>query len=207
MWNVRPRSFLYFPTLVSIYLRPIGWRNSISPCSPHCGVPVYSTVSHWKRREYLSSGRWLEDSNAQCIRKWKLWLRNILDRARGRNQIGCASGLTSLHLAADGGHYDIVIVLVEKGADINKVADINKADKGGWTALHLAANRGHCDIVRVSVEKGADINLPDHRGWTALHFAHYIYAGFKRFQQDHHDLARFLMVNGTTAPSRLQLLS
>ena len=71
---------------------------------------------------------------------------------------------TPLHLAATGGHIEIVRLLLEKGADIN-ARDI----KG--TPLHWAASRGHLEVVRWLVENGADINARDEDGRTALHWA------------------------------------
>ena len=46
---------------------------------------------------------------------------------------------------------DVVRVLVEQGADINK------AKNDGATPLYIASEKGHVDVVRVLVEHGADI--------------------------------------------------
>lgn len=62
------------------------------------------------------------------------------------------AGLTALIRAADYGKYDIVKLLIEKGANVNHRTD------NGFTAIIWAAERGHLDIVKLLVENGADIN-------------------------------------------------
>jgi ankyrin repeat protein len=56
-------------------------------------------------------------------------------------------------MASQQGHVDVVRVLVEHGADINKAAN-----DGGATPLYIASYDGHVDVVRVLLEQGADIN-------------------------------------------------
>ena len=53
--------------------------------------------------------------------------------------------------ASQNGHVDVVRVLLEQGADINK------AKNNGATPLLIASQNGHVDVVRVLVEQGADI--------------------------------------------------
>ena len=55
---------------------------------------------------------------------------------------------------------EVVRVLVEKGADINK------ARNDGATPLHVASQNGHADVVRILVERGADINKWESGGYT-----------------------------------------
>src|ERR1039458_8305117 len=52
-------------------------------------------------------------------------------------------GLTPLHLAAENCHTNVVVVLLEKGADMNIMAN----DK--TTPLHLASQQGCADVVAV----------------------------------------------------------
>lgn len=56
-------------------------------------------------------------------------------------------GYTSLHLASDNGHLEIVKYLVEICC-----ADSEAKSNGGWTALHFASYSGHLEIVRYLVE-------------------------------------------------------
>jgi len=63
--------------------------------------------------------------------------------------------MTGLHLAAYFGIETIVQLLLEKGADVNA------ADQGGWTPLYQASRIGHIDVVKLLLEKGADVNAAD----------------------------------------------
>ena len=77
---------------------------------------------------------------------------------------GRCKGTTSLFIASDNGHTDVVRVLVSLPG-----IDINKADNGGWTPLRAASRSGHTDVVRVLVSlPGIDINKADNYGRTPL---------------------------------------
>ena len=58
----------------------------------------------------------------------------------------------ALPFAAERGHTEIVIALIEKGVDVNYV----KPD--GLTALMYAAENGHTETVIALIEKGANVN-------------------------------------------------
>jgi len=81
----------------------------------------------------------------------------------------------ALELAARAGRKDNVLCLLEKGADVDEVPDIEwwyvskkHREEGLGSALHAAASQGHSEIVSLLVEKGADIYLEDSLGRTAL---------------------------------------
>ena len=59
---------------------------------------------------------------------------------------------TILHAASIGGHFVIVQMLLEKGADVNA--------QGGYygNALQAASSEGHETVVQILLEKGADVN-------------------------------------------------
>ena len=104
---------------------------------------------------------------------------------------------TPLMLAAERGHIDILLHLINHGADVNKkdgrgrtalhyasergdfkVAEalLSKGaiDEKAWnqcTPLMLAAERGHIDILLYLINRGADVNKKDGRKRTALHYA------------------------------------
>lgn len=61
---------------------------------------------------------------------------------------------TPLHLAAGQGHYTMVNLLLENGADVNARSDFFEE-----TPLHLAAGNGHAAIVQLMIDRGAKINL------------------------------------------------
>lgn len=71
-------------------------------------------------------------------------------------------GLTPLHLAAENCHTNVVVLLLDEGANINVTA----ADKA--TPLHLAAQEGCTDVVKVLLDRSAKINLRDDQKRTPL---------------------------------------
>lgn len=73
---------------------------------------------------------------------------------------------TALHAAIAGGpHKDVVKVLVEAGADLNKF------DSNGQTPLHGAAYRNDTEIVAFLLERGAEVNARKDGGQTPLSIA------------------------------------
>jgi len=71
-------------------------------------------------------------------------------------------GLTPLHLAASNCHTNVVLLLLDKGANINvKASD-------GATPLHLAAQEGCADVVQVLLDRSAEVNPRDNQGRTPL---------------------------------------
>jgi ankyrin repeat protein len=78
------------------------------------------------------------------------------------------SGVTpdaGLARAAQGGHAEIVRLLLEKGAAVNYQSDT------GFTALHLAALQGGPNTVRVLLEKRANPNIANRDNESPLHLA------------------------------------
>jgi ankyrin repeat protein len=72
---------------------------------------------------------------------------------------------TALMMAVWGGHFDIVQVLCEAGADVNVADDI------GETPLIIALSQGHKNIVSYLISQGAEVNHADNTGRTALIWA------------------------------------
>ncbi|XP_030045854.1 serine/threonine-protein phosphatase 6 regulatory ankyrin repeat subunit B-like [Microcaecilia unicolor] len=72
---------------------------------------------------------------------------------------------TPLHLAASGGHAEVVKVLLEAGAS---ASDENGE---GMTAIHLAAKNGHINVLE-SLKNSISFRIPSSKtGFTALHVA------------------------------------
>ena len=69
-------------------------------------------------------------------------------------------------LAASNNFARVVELLIEHGADINRVDHSN-----GWSALIWAAKRGHTETVSVLLKHGADFSLIDDAGKSALDYA------------------------------------
>ena len=62
------------------------------------------------------------------------------------------SGLTPLHVASFMGHMNIVIYLIQHGANIDTPT------VRGETALHLAARANQTDIIRILLRNGAAVD-------------------------------------------------
>jgi len=69
---------------------------------------------------------------------------------------------TALHWASLYGHKDIVIYLLENGAEIDP------KDYLGCTPLHFAAERDHIDIIKLLIDKGAEVDTQNNIGLTPL---------------------------------------
>ena len=80
---------------------------------------------------------------------------------------------TPLHCAAFKGNYDVVCLLLDKGANINSKGP------GGATPLLFAAemssarvwNAKYLELVKLLVESGADVNLANEKGMKPIDFA------------------------------------
>ncbi|KAJ1486173.1 ankyrin repeat-containing domain protein, partial [Baffinella frigidus] len=67
-------------------------------------------------------------------------------------------GTSPLHGAAEGGHAEIVLLLLQKGANMTSITE------DGETPLLLAARWGHNTTVQLLLDKGADVNVTKHDG-------------------------------------------
>eukprot|EP00009_Paramoeba_aestuarina_P017922 CAMPEP_0201528256 /NCGR_PEP_ID=MMETSP0161_2-20130828/37783_1 /ASSEMBLY_ACC=CAM_ASM_000251 /TAXON_ID=180227 /ORGANISM="Neoparamoeba aestuarina, Strain SoJaBio B1-5/56/2" /LENGTH=331 /DNA_ID=CAMNT_0047929457 /DNA_START=215 /DNA_END=1206 /DNA_ORIENTATION=+ len=74
-------------------------------------------------------------------------------------------GETPLHCAAEGGHIELVKILLSKGADINAKT------KFGTTPLHCAAWQGDSKMVSVLLAHGANLRLENTYGEVPFHCA------------------------------------
>jgi len=68
-------------------------------------------------------------------------------------------GWTALHEAASWGHQDIVVILLDHGADPDIQDSVQKC-----TPIHFAAKNGHLEVVRSLVRSGARIDLRNAAG-------------------------------------------
>ena len=74
-------------------------------------------------------------------------------------------GKTPLHFAVQMGTKDLVLSLLEAGADLS-VQDCN-----GWQCLHYAVHAQKIEVVRILLSRGARVNDICSRGRSALHLA------------------------------------
>ena len=75
-------------------------------------------------------------------------------------------GHAPIHLATAKGNREVVLILLETGAEVNVVGT-----NSGCTALHYAASLGHVDLCELLVRYGADTNAQTARLETPLHLA------------------------------------
>ncbi|XP_048575372.1 caskin-2 [Nematostella vectensis] len=66
-----------------------------------------------------------------------------------------------LHISCKTGREEIVIMLLEAGADINQSG-------ANGTALHEAALYGKTDVVKILLDHGADVSITNEEGYTPL---------------------------------------
>ena len=71
-----------------------------------------------------------------------------------KTQQGGTPLCTPLCIASEMGHTDGVLLLTEKGANVNH------AYNDGTTPLLIASQEGHTDVVKKLLSAGADVNRP-----------------------------------------------
>ena len=91
-------------------------------------------------------------------------LKSLISKAKLSLDFTDTREMTPLMIAATDNNVEIVKLLTEAGADINK-----KNPENGKTALMYAASNGHSDVVKVlSAFKTILLNAKDKEGKTAL---------------------------------------
>ncbi|KAM5354270.1 hypothetical protein ACJ41O_000920 [Fusarium nematophilum] len=89
----------------------------------------------------------------------------LLDRGADMEAIWQEYHYRPIHQAAQGGHLEIVRLLIE-----NKV-DLNAKEKNGGSPMMLAARGGFLEVVELLIENGASICMEANEGETALMLA------------------------------------
>lgn len=89
------------------------------------------------------------------------WVQRLVERGAAVNR----SGWAPLHYAATGPSPQVVLWLLERGAQIDARAP------NGATPLMMAAQYGAEDSVQLLLDRGADLTLRNERGWTAVEAA------------------------------------
>jgi hypothetical protein len=88
-------------------------------------------------------------------------MKKLIEKGGNVNCFIPQSKNTPLLLASNKGHFEMVKLLIENGANI----DFQQKD--GYTALYIAANNNEEKIVKYLVEKGANYHIKDYQGLSA----------------------------------------
>ncbi|CAM9605394.1 unnamed protein product, partial [Sphacelaria rigidula] len=95
-----------------------------------------------------------------------------------------SDGRTPLHVAAEGGHAEVVMALLAASAAVDA------RDKKGYTPLYLAASEGRLDAVRVLLEASPNVDIPDKDcGYSPL---------FVAMMKGHHEVMEELLEYGAS---------
>lgn len=89
----------------------------------------------------------------------------LLDDGQNVDAEGGPAG-TPLKASCKGGHRDVVRLILDRGAEINR-----KSARVGSTALHLASAAGKTLLVQLLLDRGASLHIQDELGDTPLVFA------------------------------------
>lgn len=107
-----------------------------------------------------------DTQSLNCFLRSNRRLAAVLTHTLHKHAVQDKDGLPAILWAALHNCVPLVLLLLEKGVDINL------ADNEGTTALHYAAHLGNLQLVQLLLSKGADIDAKDRSG-TVLHEACY----------------------------------
>lgn len=99
------------------------------------------------------------------LQNTKLIRAALRDRGLDIDALG-TYGWTALHEAASCGYQDIVVLLLENGADPNIQDSVQRC-----TPIHLAAKNGHLEVVMSLVRCGARLDLRNAEGKIPQNYA------------------------------------
>ena len=150
-----PRCHFGLGTNTSIDRLEVRWQSGVVQIFENLSANQTHTVS--------------EFSDTPEGRLFKAAWTGDVSTLRGMNidvNLKDAIGRTSLHIAAEKGNMDVVMFLIENGANVN-VADVN-----GNTPLVFIINKaGNLKVIQRLLEKGARVNVQNRTGETALMYA------------------------------------
>ena len=74
-------------------------------------------------------------------------------------------GLFPLHVISRSGHFELIKLLIQHGADVNQVDGLNK-----WTPIFYAALEGHVRATQELIKFGAKPDMVDEDGYNVLYY-------------------------------------
>ena len=92
-------------------------------------------------------------------------IENFIQKGADINYGSTSDGLTSLHYAISCGADDMARFLIEKGANVNALAE------DGTSPLILAAKKDSVFMAKFLLEKGADVNWRDFKKKNAMSYS------------------------------------
>ncbi len=186
----------YYPDVVEILLEHGAEVNVINDAKESI---IDEAIYHGNRKVVellIASGVNINIHHAAYIGALEK-VRSLIEDGSNINTKEKAGGRTPLHRAVEGGHKEVIKLLLENEADINiknnsgetplknavklgyreiaellisSSADINVFDKNGKSLLHVAASSGRKDMVELLLNCGIDKNISDKKGRTALDY-------------------------------------
>ena len=93
------------------------------------------------------------------------FIEHLIEKGADVNLKNTSDGWRGLHYAISCGSDDVARLLIEKGADVNAIAD------DGTTPLILAAKNDSVFIAKLLLEKGANVNWRDMKKKSAMSYA------------------------------------
>ena len=116
----------------------------------------------------LDKGAELDLFEAAALGRTEL-VGKLVGRSKRRAGAYSSDGFTPLHLAAFFGHADAVVLLLDRGAEID--ARSKNTRLRSVTPLHSAAAGHRTEAALLLLDRGADPNAEQPGGWTPLHQA------------------------------------
>ena len=93
------------------------------------------------------------------------FIEHLIEKGADVNLKNTSDGWRGLHYAISCGSDDVARLLIEKGAEVNAIAD------DGTTPLILAAKNDDVFIAKLLLEKGANLNWRDMKKKSAMSYA------------------------------------